>query len=77
MRATRAGRLPTWSIVRVPGIVLLGLAIGQSGCAPNSLAGYLTSTTAGFVLGRLTAPVQVETRCFRNGEEIDCTLLPD
>ena len=77
MRHPRAGWPPIRSTLRIPVLVLLGLAVTQSGCAPNAFVGYLASAAVGFVAGRLTAPIQVETRCFRNGEEVDCSLLPD
>jgi len=55
-------------------LVLAGAA--TAGCDGTLLAGHLLSGAAGWLIGRATTPVEVETRCFRDGEPVDCSELP-
>jgi hypothetical protein len=61
----------------VVSVVLMFTAVGGAGCHSELLASHALSAAAGWLIGRTTTPVETETRCFRNGEEVDCTELPD
>jgi hypothetical protein len=57
-------------------VVLLFVVMGGTGCDGALFASHALSAVAGWLIGQATMPIQVETRCFRNGEEVDCTELP-
>jgi hypothetical protein len=55
----------------VSGVLALG-----AGC--NELAaGGLTTFGLGFLVGRLTTPTTTQTECYVNGEQVDCSTLPE
>ncbi len=53
------------------------VAAAGMGCDGAVLASHAISAGAGWLIGRTTTPIEVETRCFRDGEEVDCAELPD
>jgi len=55
-------------------LICLGLVV--TGCDAGNWVGHGAFAVGGYILGRLTAPVQVETTCFRDGIEVDCSTVP-
>ena len=61
------------------GIALLApamLLITSTGCTERLLLSNVVPLTAGWLLHDYTAPTTTETTCYRNGELIDCSELP-
>ena len=59
-------------------IPLAGLwLLVSTGCSSTWWASHALSAGVGWLIGAATGPVTVETICFRNGEQVDCSLLPE
>ena len=57
--------------------VLMVAAMGVAGCNSALLASHALSAAAGWLIGQTVTPMQTETRCFRDGQQVDCSELPD
>ncbi len=66
-------RITTRLIAALTAFVLLGTA---TGCEEWPLGSHLVTFGAGWLLRDCTMTTTTETVCYRNGEPIDCSELP-
>jgi hypothetical protein len=71
--SSRTRRAPHRRRLALAGLVLVAAV---TGCESQDWAGYAATAAAGWLVGRLTTPVDIETRCYRDGVEVDCATLP-
>ena len=56
--------------------MLVMLLVPLAGCFEVITATSAMSFSAGWLVGRVTAPTITQTQCFVNGVEVDCGSLP-
>ena len=51
------------------------IVLGAAGCNQALWLDRGLSTALGWFVGRITAPTDIDTICFRNGVQVDCSTI--